>query len=989
MRLFVVKEKALGDCLVCGVARYVLGDPTLVSPMRLLFALAVRDIPDRDQVMVPDFTLPQAVQRNDALEDNMEYIVSPGKYIDQLELAAFMHQYNLYRDDNGEEKEVTFIWQVNEDENVEAVLAGPPKYSIPDDQQYHGHGMCLLYRFFANPQKCHWDTVTPTDPTDRLLPLSVKCTYCEHQVEEWFELTSRENQGKVSCAGCRGNKSGRWHRGTTNDKENKLCKDMFENPEKLKKEVSDFILLRIAQRRVDKLSSMQKTQRKTTIGVVRYFLSEVMLRSSTRLNWFNSQELQLSVQFGGCVVCYRADPADGTEPHFMDGSFERGFFHIDTVLERSISTIMALAVQDPTIFRSPFDFNFDEYFIQWDKHIFPNAVMASGQAVMAKSSCPEAMAAKVMNNKQKDDGLKIILGFAANAAQRLFTAISGATTDAAPCSKTSIGDVKSFFAKTMHARPHNVDADAPSDIKRLVYFGLSWFFGGKKLSPQDEITARNMRDGSHTNARQSSETTLQCELVEDMAAGTSIKNREKAFLRQITKALIEHGYREGHVSEKNFGSEQAEMKEDSAEALRRSVRASTGDDVPSWGALLRVCDGEDTQNVWKTDGDIVTFMVCVLCATIVAHEPWTAFEAKRLIIQKQQASKAAKKATPYVDAGKLLGYKIWNRGLDGVCGNVAMAKAQAIELQAWSERYQRYIFAFYEEAPNGTFETYKGFTNVLVYSWARSFAVDGEASDTVRAIWKILGTMSFEISWMLTLARTVDVHKRQRFPDNLREFIYLLTHCVLCLCEYGTVAFDTHDKRPGGFCKQYSAMLYSWAHSFMVALTMKFNYPVMKSLHAAIETEFEIFAEIALILLLLEPNNTLTPRAMGITPLIVYQIMNDHLMTPTGEFTKDFLSTLDRANHYTVGHHYITFAFLRAACERASLRQSHLIPKAAVRRHAWLERLLKHTKHPTNPEPFFERGRFIMVLEPHLFRKIEEFVVAPSETSSRIDLTGD
>jgi hypothetical protein len=199
-----------------------------------------------------------------------------------------------------------------------------------------------------------------------------------------------------------------------------------------------------------------------------------------------------------------------------------------------------------------------------------------------------------------------------------------------------------------------------------------------------------------------------------------------------------------------------------------------------------------------------------------------------------------------------------------------------------------------------------------------------------------LAMMSDEVELMLAAVTSTDVHKGKRLPGNVRAFIYLLTHCVLCMIEYGGATFDRSDPRPDAY---NTAIVYRWANSFLMALTEQYVFPVYQSLHVVVETETEIVAEVALILLLLEPDDTLKPDGMAITPLYVYQIMNRHLMSESGEFTKEFLGKIAEESHYTIGHIYITFAFLRAECERAGLRKLKLIPQAPVRPHPWIERI--------------------------------------------------
>ena len=65
------------------------------------------------------------------------------------------------------------------------------------------------------------------------------------------------------------------------------------------------------------------------------------------------------------------------------------------------------------------------------------------------------------------------------------------------------------------------------------------------------------------------------------------------------------------------------------------------------------------------------------------------------------------------------------------------------------------------------------------------------------------------------------------------------------------------------------------AQSVLDALTNNYIFSADQSLHGVIETETELIAEAASALVLLEPNNTVNPRGMRMTPLHVFEIMNN------------------------------------------------------------------------------------------------------------------
>jgi len=500
----------------------------------------------------------------------------------------------------------------------------------------------------------------------------------------------------------------------------------------------------------------------------------------------------------------------------------------------------------------------------------------------------------------------------------------------------------------------------------------------------------NIKDGTHRDDRASSETVIRCELVQSSSEaggnyGTMDGELAEMLVEQLTHDLIDLAYRDGQkektaeagLEAKATGrrqllkdEEDKKLKAEKAKGYKEALARAVPDAV-SWSKMLAQCDGQSRQEVWgplPKNGDRVTFMICVLSAIINVFEPFTARITKDQALAKFQnhkwGAKAAGKPSPYFTCAKQLNYAWWRLGTEAEQLSARKeAGSRMKEVNEWVVLYGNYIKAKEEEGI--FFFEYEQFTNVLVYAWAAAFSADGEASSVVRLIWKILGLMSFEMEYMLTVIVSVDTHRGQRLPDNIRGYIYLLTHCVFCLCEYGIVAIERGDKRPGVFSV---SVMYAMAQSVLEALTNKYIFSADQSLRGVIETETELIAEVAAALVLLEPNNTVNPRGMRMTPLHVYDIMNKQLMTEEGVFEKTFLDKLESAKDpYTTGHHYITFAFLRAVLERASLQEAQLIPNAVCRLNGWAYKAFFHVSHP----------KISLFLPTVLWRKVEEFVLHP------------
>ena len=165
--------------------------------------------------------------------------------------------------------------------------------------------------------------------------------------------------------------------------------------------------------------------------------------------------------------------------------------------------------------------------------------------------------------------------------------------------------------------------------------------------------------------------------------------------------------------------------------------------------------------------------------------------------------------------------------------------------------------------------------------------------------------------------------------------------------------------------------------SVLEALTNKYRFHSDKSLRGVIETETELLAEVAEALVLLEPNNTINPRGMRITPLHVFEIMSKQLMTDEGVFEKTFLDKLESSKDpYTTGHYYITFAFLRAVLERACLREAGLINVEICRLKGWVYRTLFHVSDPV----------MILHLPAVLWSKIEECLAHPGGSGTIVNI---
>jgi hypothetical protein len=150
--------------------------------------------------------------------------------------------------------------------------------------------------------------------------------------------------------------------------------------------------------------------------------------------------------------------------------------------------------------------------------------------------------------------------------------------------------------------------------------------------------------------------------------------------------------------------------------------------------------------------------------------------------------------------------------------------------------------------------------------------------------------------------RLLDIHTR--------TFMFLFTHCILCLCEWGLAAFDRTDTRVH---QQYLV-----AAALLQDMTTLYVFPDDKSLHTVIGAEAEILAEVAWVCVLLMPPGVINPSGMRVTPLHLYRIMNSHLLDDEGTFDEAKYAYF-KTDRYSVYHLEMTFAMLRAALERACL----------------------------------------------------------------------
>jgi len=322
-------------------------------------------------------------------------------------------------------------------------------------------------------------------------------------------------------------------------------------------------------------------------------------------------------------------------------------------------------------------------------------------------------------------------------------------------------------------------------------------------------------------------------------------------------------------------------------------------------------------------------MMLLLCELIKTHQPEPAKIMKTLTLNKICLSKCTQDMHTY--AGMLLSGA---SAIDeqALCGHEGYG-AVALQLSVLTEAYNTHQAN--EDRRDVHHFNYKLLTEKLVDTWSLEYCEKGNAYETSQTVWRILGLLSFELAFMRTTIKSYnEIVNGRLLSQDVRNFLFLFTHCILCLCEWGMAAFDRTDVVPGLFNLH---QLYLLAAALLDEMTSSYIYPNNQSLHRIIQAEPEVLSELAWVCVLLETPGVFTPPGMRITPLHLYRIMNQHLFNDEGRFEEEKYAYLQGSPN-SVYNVQITFSLFRATLERAWLYGD--IPTLPMRRNCWLDRYI-------------------------------------------------
>jgi hypothetical protein len=971
-----------GDCLPLSLAFALWGNVENGKLVRLMSAISVSNDEDVMNLIVDDPDLPKRAQRSGAgLEAYLKFVVQPGNYLGELELAGFMRGMNEYLCKNNQWYCAVWMTTLDSDYSdaaVAAKLAGPPDLTYPANARYaisDTNCIRLVFEDTGNVNTCHYRPVAVIE-ADRL-PREEQCSFCMKVVAEWFELTAKERLGDMSCTGCMEGKRGRFHSAVTHTAEEELPQEMFGDNGNMKPEWVEFFMRRCADRARDQLLFNEKQERKSLIDVERYWIWELVLTTQKLSYFYIAQELRATSQFGKECVMFRRDPSNGNSSHALIGASKNGLWHQDGASPWTFSSLVALTLggdQSVTPMRE----------LKWDFEEFGKKFaveLAAAEKKTKKGLYPDKSRWRTGNwgpfvIKSRDIGLRHIVAFVTTAVASLRKAIGDMPLCPAP--RYADGGETTMFmvGKMNHTRP-----GGDQDDRKLVYTA-----GMLRPDSMDGETWAQTRlaviAGTFRSASMSTEFPLNTEVPTETRK--SAEFNESALLEMLLTQMIDWGYRLNEPSNQlllHRNLARAITVVDSAlpdqtTSTMRAIVEGIGGPHPSWQTSLIVCTGLIDKVGWISHGDNYTFLMVTICQIISGHEQETAlFWRKDSLDKFEHKSNMNDDAHHYVSAGKKLGMTLaqfakarTSVSLEEDIALRDMLHEIYVDLQESIAMYKTEVnFRLYNPGPYDEYD-FVSPLNMLMKLWALEFDLHGEASTATQAAWEILGLMSFEAATKVALIETA-VLAHQDIDNELSRFLYLFTHCLFALCNYGTLGINRHDEYAGSF-NPYQ--LYLMACRFFGAMLKEHEFSQDASIHRTTLNHFELLCELGTCILLFEERGQLYPPGMAIGPLYFFELANQYLMLDSGKLADNL--NLGKKTKYIAAHHHITFLLFRATVERALLWK--YVPTLPVHQRSWLTRFVTWSL-PTV---------ILTIIEKYVGEKAPETHAKPRKI---YDLTGD
>ena len=857
-----------------------------------------------------------------------------------------------------------FVWRVGPRDDIRKIIAGPPTTSYPAGLVYDPHrpaNLCLVFYDTGVHSTMHFNSLEVHYFQE--LEKKATCGTCNATVTEWFVCSSQVRAGDIACKQCMA--SNRWmgiyEQGHINAIEDGLPAEMIGADGNVTKEWCVFTQARIEERQLDRLTKTSQSERETTMGGVRrYKQTDVTKSPLTQRKYYLSIEHQVSGKYERDCVVLRIDPGTGQPNTVMEGGKPGARSHLDATNPLLVSHLIYWKEQDATITQQlEFDWPlfFSSWCLIWQAMITTSAVvMKVAFETNLERVDEDEVGSYVMNSDDLD--LQVLAAFASSWATTLWTAIKNMKEEVGRGARVACGEVLSFLSNLIaHFRPSG------DQTSRLLSFN-SVLLREEGLTDEEWLEERaRVEAGDFHNNSLTTEYQFMLDLpVQEIMSDQREDGQQLVF--ELACQLIHCGMRLGEEGNRPMASLNCLCRlgpslrsgppqpslvasgEELGKNERYDLQELAGRDAranPSWEKMLRTISMTTNNGspAWDKDGDNLAFMSLVLCELIKIHEPRTADEFTGRTFEKYQRginSAKDKGDGSYLAAARLIGRPGAEKTTRETKEYEDYMKIKE-ELKAQITAY-RASLADEEEKFD-----YKALTNIVVAAWAKELHAKNEAPNTIRTIILILGLMCFEVPVKIAKMASSLSGKQGKLEDVDRDFLYCFCHGCLCIFEYGMATVASSANYPGAFDFEE---VYRTATMFLQVLTTKYEYPSNASLYKLISREMEIVAEVAAVVVLLEKPGILTPPGMKITPLHVYRIMNDYLMTEDGTFRAYFrpkkkktyfsIGDVARQKGYVEAHHYITFCFLRAVLERSWLASFAQMPRRVMRNHSWLSR---------------------------------------------------